>query len=201
MRFVPPVLFSAIILFASTQPAPAQKKLCPKPPPSPYKHNGEIVTAIDRAARAMRTRLEHPRPLSGPEGTYYLGATFVHTDPRSGMTPSLDIVFHGTTAAARPAGGGALSFVADGRPLALARPASFRSQPAAAGSFNESARITLSLAEVTRLTAARKVTVSVGASQLELSHNHLEALRELVSQMAPAPSRWSTAGADALSAR
>jgi hypothetical protein len=200
MSFVPPVLFSAIILFAAASPAPAQKKLCPKPPPSPFKHSGEIVTTLDRAARGMRTRLEHPRPLAAPEGTYYLGATFVHTDPRSGKAPTVDLLFHGTAPGARP-NGGPLSFVADGQPLALAQAASLRSQPAGGGSFSESAKVTLSFAEVTRLTAARKVSVRLGASQLELTHNHLEALRELVSQMAPAPSRWATAGADALSAR
>jgi hypothetical protein len=200
MRFVPPVLFSAIILFAAASPAPAQKKLCPKPPPSPFKHSGEIVTTLDRAARGMRTRLEHPRPLATPEGTYYFGATFVHTDPRSGATPMIDLIFHGTAAGAR-ANNGSLSFVADGQPLALAQTASYRSQPAASGAFNESAKVTMSLAEVMRLTAARRVSVRLGPSQLELTQNHLEALREVVSQMAPAPSRWSTAGADALSAR
>jgi hypothetical protein len=199
MRFVPPALLTAILLFTAALPAPAQKKLCPKPPPSPFKHNGEIVTALDRAARGMRTRLEHPRPLAAPGGAYYFGATFIHTDPRTGRTPSVDLVFHGTSAEAKL--GGAFSFVADGQPLALAQPASFRSQPAGTGSFNESAKITLSLAEVTRLTAARKVSVRLGASQLELTHNHLEALRELVSHMAPAPSRWATAGGDSLSAR
>ncbi|HZI19226.1 MAG TPA: hypothetical protein VEY09_11570 [Pyrinomonadaceae bacterium] len=200
MRFVPPALLSAIILLAAAHQAPAQKKLCPKPPPSPFKHSGEIVTTIDRAARGMRTRLEHPRPLAGPDGAYYFGATFVHTDPRAGRTPTVDLVFYGTTAVAKLGGGSSLSFVADGRPVALAQAASLRSQPAGA-TFNESAKVTMSLAEVMRLTAARKVSVQLGGSQLELTHNHLEALRELVSQMAPAPSRWATAGSDALSAR
>lgn len=199
MRSLPPFIFSAILLFAAATHAPAQKKpLCPKPPPSPYKHNGEIVSTIDRAARRMRTTLEHRRPLAGTAGVFYFGATFLHADTRTGQTPTVDLVFYGTPPAATLNNG--LMLVADGQPLALNERVSFRSQPASAGVLNESAKLTLTLSEVRKLTSARKVSVRAGSTELELTGNHLEALRELVSQMAPSPSRWSSAG-DAASAR
>jgi hypothetical protein len=200
MRSIPPLILLALLLAYAPPAALAQKSLCPKPPPSPYKHSGQIVTRLDRAARRMRTTLEHPRALAGAKGNFYLGAAFLHADPRRGETPQVELVIHGASAAGGLGAGDDLSFLADGRALTPARRASFRSRPAGAA-VSESATVSLSLPEVTRLTGARRVSVRVGASELVLTHNHLEALRELVSQMAPAPSRWSEATAEALSAR
>lgn len=200
MRSAPPLATLALLLALAPTAALAQKTLCPKPPPSPYKHNGQIVTRLDRAARRMRTTLEHPRALAGAKGTFYLGAAFFHADPRRGETPQVELIVYGTSATAGLGAGDDLSFRADGQTLTPARRASFRTRPAGA-SVSESATVSLSLPEVMRLTGARRVSVRLGASELALTHNHLEALRELVSQMAPAPTRWSEAAGESLSAR
>jgi hypothetical protein len=200
MRSGPPLVLCALLLFSAVPAALAQKRFCPKPPPSPFKHSGEIVTRFDGSVRRMRTTLEHPRALNGAGAAFYFGATFLHTDPRQGATPNVELVFYGTSAVTRLGAGGKLSLVADGQALVTAQKASFRSQPAG-GIVNESAKVSLSLAEVTRLTGARRVSVRMGELELELTHNHLEALRELVNQMAPPPTRWSDATANALSAR
>lgn len=201
MRSSPPLVLSALLLLlVSPAAALAQKRFCPKPPPSPYKHSGTIVTRLDGSIRRMRTTLEHPRTLAGAGAAFHFAATFLHTDPRQGATPTVELIFYGSSAVARLGAGGGLSLSADGRALALNSRASFKSQPAGQA-VNESAKISLSLNEVTKLTGARKVSVSLGASEMELTQNHLEALRELVSQMAPPPSRWSNATAEVMGAR
>jgi hypothetical protein len=183
------LILSAIILL-SLVPAASAQKLCPKAPPSPYKHNGRIATSVGRGG--ARTTLEHPQALGRGADPLYMGASFVHADPRRPSAPTLELILYtGAPAAVLDAGQG-LALVYDGHPLDAARNASFRSQGGA-----QAARVTLPYAEVVKLTRARKVTARVGAAEYEFTHNHLEALRELVSQMAPSPGRWTAATADA----
>lgn len=184
MRPCSRLILSAILLTALAPAALAQKKtLCPKPPPSPYKHNGRIVTSVGRTG--ARTTLEHPHALGQGPAALRWGASFVHTDPRRPAAPTLELVLLSPTPAVRLDAGG-LAFVYDGQPLAVGRNVSFRSQDGI-----QAARVSLSYADVLKLTQARKLTARVGAAEYEFTKNHLEALRELVSQMAPSPGRWT----------
>jgi hypothetical protein len=183
-------LFAFAIILCSLVPAAyAQKKLCPKAPPSPYKHNGQIVTSIGRAG--ARTTLEHPHALGRGADALYMGASFVHVDPRRPAAPTLELVLYSGAPAVRLDAAQGLALVYDGQPLGAAGNASFRSQGGA-----QAVRVALPYAEVVKLTRARKVSARIGAAEYEFSHNHLEALREIVSQMAPSPGRWTaeTAG-------
>ena len=189
---------TAALVVALAAAGYAQKRLCPKPPPSPFKHDGQIVTSFDGRAGGMRTTLQHPRPLGGG-GSYYLAATFMHQDPRRPAAPTLDLILVSASPAAGLRAGQQLVFVLDGQPRALAQNVSYRSQPAADGTTLRSARITLSYADASAMTRARSVVARVGGADIEFTNNHLEALREVVSLMAPSPSRWQTA--DALGAR
>lgn len=194
MRLSSRLILPVILLTALAPAAFAQKKtLCPKPPPSPYKHNGRITTSIERAG--ARTTLEHPHALGGGADALQWGASFVHTDPRRPASPTLELAIFSTSPAVRLDAGG-LAFVYDGQPLALGRNVSFRSQGGVQG-----ARITLSYADAVKLTRARKVKARVGAAEYEFTNNHLEALRELVSQMAPSPGRWTADASAGWSAR
>ena len=65
-----------------------------------------------------------------------------------------------------------------------------RPSSAPGGTTLESARITLSYADASAITRARNVVARVGGAEVSLTNNHLEALREIVSLMAPSPSRW-----------
>ncbi len=188
MRPVPRLLLSAALLtlLAATSVFP-QKRFCPKPPPSPFKHDGEIVTSFDSRAGGMRTTLQHPRPLGGQ---YYLAASFMHQNANRPGTPALDLVIYAAAPGAQLAAQN-LALVLDGRPLALATRASYRSQAGA----GDAVRLTLSYAELTALTRARDAAVQVGASRLRLTNNHLESLREMLSLLAPSPGRWQTADA------
>ena len=197
MRQTSRVLFSVVSLLTLLAAAGyAQKRLCPTPPPSPFKHDGQIVTSFDGRAGGMRTTLQHPRPLGGGGGSYYLAATFMYQDPRRPAAPTLDLILVSASPAANLRAGQQLVFVLDGQPRAFARNVSYRSQTAADGTTLRSARITLSYADASAMTRARSVVARVGGADIEFTNNHLEALREMVSLLAPSPARWQT---DALS--
>ena len=148
----------------------------------------------------MRTTLEHPLALGKGTDLFYLAATFMHQDPRRPGAPMLDLILVSATPAARlRAGGASPVFVLDGQPRYLNQNVSYRSQSDNRGETLDSARITLSYADAAALTHARTVVAKVGGVEVQLTNNHLEALREMVSLMAPSPSRWQTA--DALGTR
>ena len=195
MRPCSRLLLSAILLAALAPSALAQKKktLCPKPPPSPFKHSGRIVTVLERAG--ARTLLEHPHALGAGVEALRWGASFVHVDPRKPATPTLELVLFSPKAAVR-FDSGALALVHDGEPFAAGRNVSFRSHGG-----GQAARVMLAYADALKLTQSRKVTARVGAAEYEFTRNHLEALRELVSQMAPSPGRWTADAGDGWSAR
>ena len=200
MRQTSRLLLSFVSLLALlTAAAYAQKRMCPKPPPSPFKHDGQIVTSFDGRAGGMRTTLEHPRMLGKGAELFYLAATFMHQDPRRPGAPTLDLILVSATPAARLRAGASPVFVLDGQPRYMNQNVSYRSQSDNKGAALDSARITLSYADAAALARARTVVARVGGVEVELTNNHLEALREMVSLMAPSPSRWQTA--DALGAR
>jgi len=184
------LLSAALLTLLAATSTPAQKRFCPKPPPSPFKHDGEIVTTFDSRAGGMRTTLQHPRPLGGGANLFYMAASFMHQNARRPGTPSLDLVIY-TAAPVAQFAGQSLALLLDGRPLALATRATYRSQPGA----GDAVRLTLSYAEVSALTHARRVEARLGSAGVELTNNHLEALREMLSIMAPSPGRWQTANA------
>jgi hypothetical protein len=199
MRVCSRLLFCALLLASLTPLAFAQKKFCAKAPPSPFKHDGRIVTSFDRRAGGMRTTLEHPRALGRGADALYLAASFVHQDPRRPSIPTLELVLVSNSLQPKFSAGHNLSFVFDGQPRAFNQRVNYRAQSAGDGTIVESAAIRLSYADMASLTRARKVVARLGATEVEFSNNHLEALRELVSLLAPSPGRWQTD--DRLSAR
>lgn len=194
MRFSSRLLLCALLCALLTPSAFSQKRFCPTPPPSPFKHDGRIVTKFDGRAGGMRTILEHPRPMGHGNEVFYLGASFMYQDPRRQTTPALDLVIVSGSPLAHLTAGQEAVFVLDGRPLAFNRNVSYASQPDGAGGRLDSARITLSYADASAVTHARRVVARLGGAEIELTNNHLEALREMLSLLAPSPGRWQTAG-------
>ncbi|MBV8856445.1 MAG: hypothetical protein JOZ02_05745 [Acidobacteria bacterium] len=192
MRKTSRLLLSAALLTLLAATAFPQKRLCPKPPPSPFKHSGEIVTSFDSRAGGMRTSLQHPQAIANGAELYYLAASFMHQSPTRPGTPALELVLY-TTAPAAPHGGENVALVLDGQAHTFAQNASFRSQPGGGNAV----RLTLSYADLSALTRARAAAVQLGAAQLRLTNNHLESLREMLSLLAPSPGRWQTADATA----
>ena len=193
MHQVSRLLLSAALLTLLCATAFPQKRLCPKPPPSPYKHEGEIVTAFDSRAGGMRTTLQHPRAIGVGAELYYLAASFMHQSTKRPGTPALELVLYTNAPAARPQDAGSVTLVLDGQARPFAQNASFRSQPGGGNAV----RLTLSYADFSALTHARNASVRLGGAQLQLTHNHLESLREMLSLLAPSPGRWQTADAQA----
>ena len=180
------ILPTILLLLVCAAPLAAQKRACPTPPPSPFKHSGEIATSYDRATRGMRTTLTPPRLLGPSSAGFYLLASFAHQNPKRPTRLMLELVL--VSAGKQPhAQTGALSFVADGREFPLyGTSAQFQTVRDSSGGSHEAARVALPLDTVTNLLRARKISARLGATEVEFTHNHLEALREMASLMAPA---------------
>ncbi len=178
------LLLSALSVTALPQ---KQKRFCPVPPPSPFKHSGSIVTSFDRAAGGMRTTLEHPRSLGKGAEELYLAASFVH---QRSTTPTIELVLVSSSPVVRYRDAHSLVFFCDGQQRVFNQKVSYKSQAGAGGTALEATRISLSYTDAVSLTRSRKVSARLGATDVEFTNNHLEALRELVSLMAPSPGRW-----------
>jgi hypothetical protein len=193
MRSISRLLLSALLLTALSATAFPQKRMCPKPPPSPFKHDGQIVTSFDSRAGGMRTTLEHPRALGRGTELYYLAASFMHQNAKRPGTPALDLVIYSASPVSHLQAGQDVVLVLDGQARPFTRQASFRAQPGGGGAL----RLSLSYAEAAALTGARRAAARFGGGEVELTNNHLEALREMVALLAPSPGRWQTADAAA----
>jgi hypothetical protein len=191
MRRTSRLILSAALLTLLAATAFPQKRLCPKPPPSPFKHDGEIVTSFDSRAGGMRTTLEHPRAIGSGTELYYLAASFMHQSAKRPGTPALELILYTIVPAVQPHNAGVVALVLDGQAHPFTQSASFRSQPGGGNTV----RLTLSYADLSALTHARNAAVQLGGAQLQLTNNHLESLREMLSLLAPSPGRWQTADA------
>ena len=191
MRRTSRLVLSAALLTLLAATAFPQKRLCPKPPPSPFKHDGEIVTSFDSRAGGMRTTLEHPRAIGSGTELYYLAASFMHQSAKRPGTPALELVLYTSAPAVQQHNSGSVSLVLDGQARPFTQNASFRSQPGGGNAV----RLTLSYADLSAITHARNAAVQLGGAQLQLTNNHLESLREMLSLLAPSPGRWQTADA------
>ena len=193
MRQASRLILSAALLTLFAATAFPQKRLCPKPPPSPFKHDGEIVTSFDSRAGGMRTSLQHPRAIASGAELFYLAASFMHQSPKRPGTPALELVLYTTVPSAQPHGGQSVALVLDGQARPFTQNATFRTQPGG----GDAVRLTLTYADLAALTQARHASVQLGGAQLQLTSNHIESLREMQSLLAPSPGRWQTADATA----
>jgi hypothetical protein len=178
------------MLSVVASPGFAQKRFCPVPPPSPFKHSGQIVTSFDSATHRMRTTLQHPRVLGKGGDAIYLSASFVHQDPRRPAAPVIEVAFISSSTALKYRDHHDLVFMCDGRLRPLGGAARYQSRAEGAGVVLEATRVTLSYDDLTAIARSHKVSARLGATEFELTNNHLEALRELASLMGPSPSRW-----------
>ncbi|HVF55249.1 MAG TPA: hypothetical protein VM934_03815 [Pyrinomonadaceae bacterium] len=190
MRFISRLALLSLTLSVVASPGLAQKKLCPVPPPSPFKHSGQIVTSFDSSARRMRTTLEHPRVLGKGTDAIYLSASFTHQDPRRPSTPTVEVAFISSSTALKYRDTHNLVFFCDGKMRPVAGAARYQSRSGGAGTILEATRVTLTYDDLMTLTRSHKVAARLGMTEFELTNNHLEALRELASLMAPSPGRW-----------
>jgi hypothetical protein len=176
-----PLLLAIFLTFTATGFA---QKFCTVAPPSPFKHSALIVTSYDQRARRMKTTLEHPNALGNG---LHLYASFFYQDPRLRTAPMIDIFF--VSAAKKPLYRDAhnLSITADGNTWPFTGAAQYYIEDGVKGLTVEKTKITLTYASLLNLIKSRRVRARLGASEFELTNNHLESLREIASLMAPPP--------------
>lgn len=178
-----PLLVAIILSFAATGYA---QKFCTVAPPSPFKHNALIVTSYDQRAGRMKTSLEHPRVMG--DGVY-LYAAFFYQGQGLRVPPSIDLYFVHPSKKPAYADSHNVSLFADGAPWPVMTAAQYSTEKGEKGMTLEKTRVTLSYENLVSLLKARRVTARLGFTEFELSFNHLEALREIASLMAPPPPR------------
>jgi hypothetical protein len=174
-----PLLFAIFLTFPITGLA---QKFCTVAPPSPFKHNALIVTSYDQRARRMKTTLEHPNTLGNGLRLY---ASFFYQDPRLASIQTIDIFFINATKKPAYRESHDLSFLTDGNPLPLSGMAQYYMEDGPKGTTLEKTKITLTYASLQGLLKSKRVTARLGATEFQLSHNHLESLREIAMLMAP----------------
>lgn len=174
-----PLLLCLLLSFTATGLA---QKFCTAPPPSPFHHSALIVTSFDSGSGRMKTTLEHPHSLG--DGLY-MRASFFYQDRRLRTPPTIDIFF--VSASKKPRYGDThdLSILADGRVLPQVGAEQYFTEHGERKMTVEKMRLTLTYASLAALIKARRVTVRLGSTEVELSNNHLESLREIASLMAP----------------
>lgn len=170
----------------------AQKKktFCPTPAPSPFKHSAQIVTTFSPSARGVITTLEHPRPLTDARGNLYLKASFVHKDPRQPGSQMIELYLVSESKAQRFGESRDLTLMCDGKPFPLTSRINYQTLNEGRGLVFESLRVSLSHEDLRGVAEARRVAARIGASEFELTENHLESLRELVSLTKGSVPRW-----------
>jgi hypothetical protein len=183
----PAILFAVLLLAPAT--TFSQKRACPVPPPSPFKHIGEIATRLDKSTDSMRTTLEYPRPLVRGADTLYLSAAFTHHDPHQSVAPTLELSFISHSAVEKFRDSHEVALLLDGTLRSFAGKTIYQSRSKGGGSI-EAAKIRLSFHDLQDMVRARRVVARLGTKEFELSHEHLEALREMASLMAPSSNRW-----------
>lgn len=176
-----PLLLAIFLIFPITGLA---QKFCTVAPPSPFKHNALIVTSYDQRAHRMKTTLEHPNALGNG---LHLYASFFYQDPRLSSAPTIDIFFINATKKPAYRDSHDLSLVADGNAWPLNAAAQYYLEDGPKGMTIEKTKITLTYTSLLSLLKSRRVTARLGATEFQLTNNHLESLREIAMLMAPAP--------------
>lgn len=174
----------AIILLAFAGVGYAQK-YCPVPPPSPFRHNAQIVTRQDPKTRKWKVFMQHPKSLTNSGDPLYLAADFAFQDPRLRTKPTIDISFVSVSKMPRFEFSHALSLLIDGEPWPVAAPVQFSSKKQSDGLYLETTKVTLTYDSLVNLIQGKKVAAQLGMTKFELSTNHLEALREIANMMMP----------------
>ena len=184
MKIYARIPFIALFLLSFAAYGYAQRA-CPVPPPSPFRHNAQIVTRQDPKTKAWKVYMQHPRSLTSGGDPVYLAAEFAYQDPRLRTKPTIDISFVSMSKNPRFEFSHALSLLIDGQPWPLASPVQYSSKKQADGLFLEVTKVTLTYDSLVNLIQGKHVAAQLGLTKFELTNNHLEALREVANMMMP----------------
>lgn len=174
-----PLLLAIIVTFTATGFA---QKFCTVSPPSPFHHSGLIATSFDESAGRMKATLEHPNTVGNG---VYLYASFFYQDRRLRTPPTIDIYFVSASKHPKYRDSHDVSIAAGGGELAHGMRTNYFTESGSKGLTIEKTVITLTYAELLNLIKSNRVTARLGDTEIELTNNHLEALREIASMMVP----------------
>ena len=177
-----PLLAALIFVLAGIGQA---QKSCPVPPPSPFRHNAQIVTRPDPKTKQWKVFMQHPTSLTRSGEPVYLAADFAFRDPRLRVKPTIDISFVSMSKLPRFEFSHALSLLIDGQPWPVASPVQYFSKKQSDGLVLETTKVTLTYDSLISLIQGKKVSAQLGMTKFELTNNHLEALREIANMMMP----------------
>ncbi len=161
------------------------QKSCPVPPPSPFRHNAQIVTRPDPKTKQWKVYMQHPSSLTRSGDPVYLAAEFAFVDPRLKTKPTIDISFVSMSKSPRFEYSHSVSLLIDGQPWPVAAPVQYSSKKQSDGLYLEITKVTLSYDSLLNLIQGKKVAAQLGMMRFEMSNNHLEALREVANMMMP----------------
>jgi hypothetical protein len=177
-----PFIAAILLAFAGINYA---QRACPVPPPSPFRHNAQIVTRQDPKTKQWKVYMQHPKSLTSGGDPVYLAADFAFQDPRLRTKPTIDISFVSMSKTPRFEFSHALSLLIDGEPWPMASPVQYSSKKQSDGVYLEITKVTLTYDSLINLIQGKKVSAQLGLTKFELTNNHLEALRELANMMMP----------------
>jgi hypothetical protein len=177
-----PFIAAMLVAFAGISYA---QRSCPVPPPSPFRHNAQIVTRQDPKTKQWKVFMQHPKSLTSGGDPVYLAADFAFQDPRLRTKPTIDISFVSMSKSPRFEFSHALSLLIDGQPWPMASPVQYSSKKQSDGTYLEITKVTLTYDSLIDLIQGKKVSAQLGMTKFELTNNHLEALRELANMMMP----------------
>jgi hypothetical protein len=161
------------------------QRMCPVPPPSPFRHNAQIITRPDPRTKQWKVYMQHPTSLARGGDPVYLAAEFAFVDPRLRAKPTIDISFVSMSKNPRFEFSHALSLLIDGQPWPVAAPVQYSSKKQGDGVYLEITKVTLTYDSLISLIQGKKVSAQLGMAKFELTNNHLEALREVANMMMP----------------
>ena len=178
--FVRIILSCALLAACATQGM--SQRACPVPPPSPYRHNGQIVTRFERGR--VRTTLDPMLIQGSQQDGLFLHAAFSHLPRAQAAQQTVELAFLSVSQAARFHHAPSLALLIDGQMVALPGAVQYQSDSRDRLTL-ETARIVLPVESLRNLLRARRVTARLGPTEFQLRENHLEALREVASLLAP----------------
>jgi len=177
-----PLLLALFVTFTAS--GFAQKRFCTVAPPSPFHHSGMIVTSFDESAGRMKTTLEHPQSIGND---VYLYASFLNQDRRLRTPPTIEIYFVFASKHPKYRDSHNVSIDGVGGEMAHGMRTNYFTESGPKGLTVENTVITLSYEQLVSLLKQARVTARLGDTEITLTNNHLEALREIASIMVPPP--------------
>lgn len=190
-RFVTAICFALSLCAVTSAAAQQGKTACPTPPPSKFKHTGEIVTRFDSKQKSMVTILQHPLALANGAEQFYLYATFTHTNGGRPLQLSLAFISIANVQNGQGSNSGTVKFSVDGQRQPFTLPTSYSKARNEMSQTIEARRFQFSFPQLLQVTESRRVAVNIDNQTFTLTENHLEALRDIASRMSPSPDSWS----------